>query len=209
MQIAIRSTEHQKKELLEKGISKKVTVHWLASDKKLSSVNADVYFDLVFNDAAPSANELVDDKPVFTHAVNCVCTEINKPNYIRLNAWNGFINRPVTELACNSETTKKIAAEVLDKLGWNVEWVTDDYGLIAARIITMIINEAYFALEQKVSTKAQIDIAMKLGTNYPYGPFEWSEKIGLQNILFLLQKLQMHNKRYSISSLLVHESQHF
>ena len=88
-------------------------------------------------------------------------------------------------------------------------WLADDYGFIAARIIAMIINEAYYALEENVSTKEQIDIAMKLGTNYPYGPFEWSEKIGLKNILSLLQKLSKQNNRYTISSLLVHESQQF
>jgi 3-hydroxyacyl-CoA dehydrogenase len=44
----------------------------------------------------------------------------------------------------------------------------------------MIINEAYFALEDNVSTKAETDIAMKLGTNYPYGPFEWGQLIGLK-----------------------------
>jgi 3-hydroxybutyryl-CoA dehydrogenase len=48
---------------------------------------------------------------------------------------------------------------------------------------------------------------MKLGTNYPYGPFEWSEKIGLFNIVSLLQKLSKKDKRYTISSLLIHKSQ--
>ena len=68
-------------------------------------------------------------------------------------------------------------------------WTPDDYGFIAARIIAMIINEAYYALQENVSTKQQIDIAMKLGTNYPYGPFEWSEKIGIEKIYLLLKKL--------------------
>ena len=75
----------------------------------------------------------------------------------------------------------------------------DDYGFIAARIIAMIINEAYYALEENVSTKEQIDIAMKLGTNYPYGPFEWSEKIGIEKIYLLLEKLSVQNKRYTIA----------
>ena len=73
-------------------------------------------------------------------------------------------------------------------------------GLLQARIIAMIINEAYYALEENVSTKEQIDIAMKLGTNYPYGPFEWSEKIGIEKIYFLLEKLSAQNKRYTIAA---------
>jgi 3-hydroxybutyryl-CoA dehydrogenase len=38
---------------------------------------------------------------------------------------------------------------------------------------------------------------MKSGTNYPYGPFEWSEKIGVANILNLLEKLAKKEERYS------------
>jgi 3-hydroxybutyryl-CoA dehydrogenase len=77
--------------------------------------------------------------------------------------------------------------------------------MIAARVISMIINEAYFALGDKISTKEQIDIAMKLGTNYPYGPFEWSEKIGLQKIYALLKKLREKERRYDIAPLLDEE----
>ena len=70
----------------------------------------------------------------------------------------------------------------------------------------MIINEAYYALEENVSTKQQIDIAMKLGTNYPYGPFEWGEKIGIEKIYLLLKKLSAQNKRYTISHSLEQET---
>jgi 3-hydroxybutyryl-CoA dehydrogenase len=58
-------------------------------------------------------------------------------------------------------------------------------------------------LGDEVSTKAAIDIAMKLGTNYPYGPFEWAEKIGLKNIFSLLQKLSLQDKRYQPAPALV------
>ena len=70
----------------------------------------------------------------------------------------------------------------------------------------MIINEAYFALEEGVSTKEEIDTAMKLGTNYPYGPFEWAKKIGLKNIFQLLDKLHKTNLRYEPAALLKKEA---
>jgi 3-hydroxybutyryl-CoA dehydrogenase len=70
----------------------------------------------------------------------------------------------------------------------------------------MIINEAYFALADDVSTKEEIDIAMKMGTAYPYGPFEWGNKIGLQNIVTLLQKLSVQQPRYAPCELLVHQA---
>ena len=99
MNIAIRATEDQKKELNEKGFGKDALVQWILPGNKFSNINADAFLDLTFDDAAPATNEFIDDKPVFAHAVNCVCNQINKPNYIRLNAWNGFLSRSVIELA--------------------------------------------------------------------------------------------------------------
>ncbi len=47
---------------------------------------------------------------------------------------------------------------------------------------------------------------MKLGTNYPYGPFEWAKLIGIKNIHSLLTALQKTDKRYIISKLLEAEA---
>ena len=85
--------------------------------------------------------------------------------------------------------------------------VKDEPGLIAARTIAMLINEAYFALGEDVSTKEEIDLAMKLGTNYPYGPFEWSKKIGLKRIYMLLEKLGKTDNRYAIAPAMKSELQ--
>jgi len=56
-------------------------------------------------------------------------------------------------------------------------------------------------------------VAMKLGTNYPFGPFEWSEKIGINKVFELLRSLSMENDRYTIAALLqqtaLHEKQNF
>ena len=69
----------------------------------------------------------------------------------------------------------------------------------------MIINEAYFAVSDNVSSRAEIDTAMKLGTHYPYGPFFFFFKIGAANILSLLQKLNNTGNRYKPATLLVDE----
>jgi 3-hydroxybutyryl-CoA dehydrogenase len=72
------------------------------------------------------------------------------------------------------------------KLKTPYEIVADRVGLVTPRIIGMIINEAYRALEDGTATRVDIDSAMKLGTNYPYGPFEWCERIGRMQIIQLL-----------------------
>ncbi len=68
--------------------------------------------------------------------------------------------------------------------------------MITARIIAAIINEAWYTWQAGVSTKEEIDTAMKLGTNYPYGPFEWGQRIGLSRIVSLLHTLSVTEPRY-------------
>ncbi len=53
----------------------------------------------------------------------------------------------------------------------------------------MIINESYFGLGDEISTKAEIDIAMKLGTNQPMGPIELADFIGLDTCLEIMKVL--------------------
>ena len=139
-------------------------------------------------------------KPVF---INCVIDRLsgrNFPdNFNRINGWPGFLQREIWEVASNSPTEAK---RVFDILGWKLIFVKDQPGLVAARVISMIINEAFFAFDEKVSTKEEIDLAMKLGTNYPYGPFEWAEKIGLHQVYDLLKKLSEDDARYIPSAAL-------
>ena len=109
-------------------------------------------------------------------------------------------------LSIADEVNKNKTEKILNLLNRNPEWVPDIKGFISPRVVSMIINEAYFTLEENVSTKEEIDIAMKLGTNYPYGPFEWSKKIGLKNIAGLLTELSITEKRYEPASLLLKEA---
>jgi 3-hydroxybutyryl-CoA dehydrogenase len=60
---------------------------------------------------------------------------------------------------------------------------------IFARVLGGIINEAMWAVTQEVASQKDIDTAMKLGTNYPLGPLEWAEKIGLEKVQHLLTAL--------------------
>ena len=140
------------------------------------------------------------EKPVF---INCVIETLAQKetpqNFSRINGWPGFLQIPTWEVVSNNPV---MDTKVFDSLYWNIVFVKDEPGLVAARVISMIINEAFFALEDGISTIDEIDLAMKLGTNYPYGPFEWKDKIGLQNIYHLLNRLSLKDKRYSVSPLL-------
>ena len=76
-------------------------------------------------------------------------------------------------------------------------------GDVAARVISCIVNEAFLTLSEGVATAENIDRAMKLGANYPRGPFEWAEEVGASRILDTLDSLrEVYGDAYLASSLL-------
>ena len=161
------------------------------SDAFFLHKNADAYFDMRDN-AGEDYSSIT--KPVFINSVTITITENHHDkNIIRINAWAGFLEKDLWEIA--GEVSIE-AAEVLQQLNKKYITVPDEAGFVSARIIAMIINEAYHAKDEAVSTEADIDIAMKLGTNYPYGPFEWANEIGVQHVYALLQKLSLNDERF-------------
>lgn len=83
-------------------------------------------------------------------------------------------------------------------------------GFIFPRILVQIINEAYFAMEEKVAEEKDIDTAMLFGVNYPKGPIAWGKSAGLKNVIHLLELLyaETNNPRYKICELLKNHGSH-
>jgi 3-hydroxybutyryl-CoA dehydrogenase len=163
--------------------------------------NADAFFSLTGSNDLAGFISL--KRPVIINSVIETLTDLHAPeNVLRINGWPGFLSRSAWEIA--GQVNENIRS-VFGSLDIKINVVKDEPGFVTARIIAMIMNEAYFALEDKVSSKAEIDTAMKLGTNYPHGPFEWAEMIGTENILALLQKLNATDSRYRPCELLVKE----
>lgn len=115
-------------------------------------------------------------------------------------------------LFCDDE--KKIEVHMKDKvqafinkmieLGFKpVETTIVSCGFIFPRTIAQIINEAYYALEEEVASKEDINRAMKYGVNYPKGPFEWAQGRELY-VLTLLNELlsKTGDQRYRASHLI-------
>jgi len=81
-------------------------------------------------------------------------------------------------------------------------------GDVALRVISCIVNEAFLSLSEGVATAEDIDRAMKLGANYPKGPFEWADEIGTGRILHTLYSLRTtHGDAYLASPLLRRRAQ--
>lgn len=98
--------------------------------------------------------------------------------------------------------------DFISSIGYEtIEWVQSRVGFITPRVLCMIINEAYYTVQEGTANKQDIDTAMKLGTNYPKGPFEFLELFGIE--LVYQQLLALYNdtqeERYKICSLLKQE----
>lgn len=89
-------------------------------------------------------------------------------------------------------------------VGLETAVVADGPGLIRARLVCCIINEAISALMEGVASAADIDKAMQLGTNYPYGPLAWGDHMGLDTVLGVMNGLHAEwgEDRYRPSPLL-------
>ncbi|MEP6711121.1 MAG: 3-hydroxyacyl-CoA dehydrogenase family protein [Ferruginibacter sp.] len=157
----------------------------------------DVHAGFILHPADKALHNYPGTYPLFINSVTTTLQEMNAgDNLIRINGWAGFLAKRIWEVCGN---LNEAATAVLRELGKQYIQVPDEPGFISARIIAMIINEAYYAAGENVSSETDIDIAMKLGTNYPYGPFEWSKIIGEKNIYNLLMKLSIRDSRYTIA----------
>lgn len=159
---------------------------------------ADVYVDLLFEPDVHRIHLLATlQKPVVINSVQHTIQNMEAlahPFFIRINAWPGFLKRNLFEVA--SIPANEWVDPIFETLQWNKIAVPDTVGLVSARVVAMMINEAWLVFEEGVATIKDIDIAMQQGTNYPYGPFEWSKRIGLQHIIHLLHQLSKEDIKY-------------
>ena len=100
-----------------------------------------------------------------------------------------------------SPAWREAAPAWLGAAGFDPVVVDDAPGLIVARTVAMLINEAADAVHQGVCSAEGADAAMKLGVNYPAGPFEWLARWDAAAVVQLLDALDHAHRgeRYRVS----------
>lgn len=181
-----------------------IDVQWVGTPGEAGP--ADFVFDLSFDGSDVRVAQLaaIQTGLVLVNAVGPTLKELAAPaHFARINGWNTFLQRNLAEVVAGTEALPLLEAFCT---AWSKSpvFLPDNPGMPSARIVSMIINEAFYALGEGVSTADAINTAMKLGTNYPFGPFEWCDLIGRQQILSLLQRMEKENPRYTIAPLLCH-----
>ncbi|MFI5677171.1 3-hydroxyacyl-CoA dehydrogenase [Streptomyces cellulosae] len=99
-------------------------------------------------------------------------------------------------LSASQDTSSQTLAEatgLFQALGKQVSVIGDVPGMIVARTVARIVDLAHDAVGKGVATEEDVDTAMRLGVNYPLGPFEWSRRLGRNWAYALLDDLHMRD----------------
>ena len=121
----------------------------------------------------------------------------NRPEKtIAMHFFNPVHKMPLVEIVRGletSETTVQLIKDVAEKMGKETVVINEFPGFITSRISALVGNEAFYMLQEGLGTPEEIDKAIKLGLNYPMGPFELVDLVGLDtrlnNLNYLHEKL--------------------
>ena len=215
MKILARGSNTRIKELQEKLGDKADNLTWV-DDLDLISDNVndyDLIFDLKFDDHHDRLKYYahLKNKPVIVGAVKQQLAKAKfdfkrevECNLIGMNTLPGFINRSLIECSLLDSNKKNDLDSLMLAMGWDYKLVQDRVGMVTPRVVFMIINEACYTLQEGTADMKDIDTSMKLGTNYPFGPFEWADKIGIKHVYETLEAMydDTHDERYKVCPLL-------
>jgi 3-hydroxybutyryl-CoA dehydrogenase len=213
MKILIRGEKIITTELKQKLPTAEVTEIQDTDFPQINLSGFDVIFDLSIDEQASTLKYYapLNNIPVIVGAVKVqlaaaanlygreiLCTLIG------INDLPTFVNRSLAEVSLLNNTDKGALQQTMQKLGWDYKLVEDRVGMVTPRIIMMIINEACYTLQEGTASMQDIDTSMKLGTNYPFGPFEWADKIGIKHVYETLKAVydDTNDERYKICPLL-------
>ncbi len=88
-----------------------------------------------------------------------------------------------------SEQTVQVIQGLAQKMGKETVLVRDAQGFVTSRVLAAHMIECMRVLEEGVASAEDIDKAVRLGLNYPMGPFELADYVGLDTMVFAAEGL--------------------
>lgn len=114
------------------------------------------------------------------------------PNFLGMHFFNPVPRMKLLEIVQALETNEDALAaaeEVGRRMGKETVRVKESPGFVTSRISALVGNEAFYMLQEGLAKAEDIDKAIKLGLNYPMGPLELADFVGLDTTLHVLQYL--------------------
>ena len=95
----------------------------------------------------------------------------------------------IVDAQATGDDALELAQDFFETLGRRVILVENHAGLFLGRLIGSIVNEAMYVIDEEIASADDVDLAMRLGTNYPQGPVAWGREIGGDRVARILQRL--------------------
>jgi 3-hydroxybutyryl-CoA dehydrogenase len=115
---------------------------------------------------------------------------------IAMHFFNPVHKMSLVEIVLGLETsneTAQVIKGVAEQMGKETVLINEFPGFVTSRISALVGNEAFYMLQEGLGSPEDIDKAIKLGLNYPMGPFELVDLVGLDarlnNLKYLHEKL--------------------
>ncbi len=110
----------------------------------------------------------------------------------------------VVKTLLTSEETLRASLDFIESMGKETVIVKDSPGFVTNRIVTLVMNEAAKLLEENLASIEDIDKIEKLSHNWPMGPFELADLVGIDVIVDLLEGIYQQTgwERYKPAPLL-------
>jgi 3-hydroxybutyryl-CoA dehydrogenase len=149
---------------------------------------------------------------IATNSTTLVITELSselehKERCVSLHFLTTAPDAKILEVVKGLYTTPEVYEDVLKfakLISKTVIPVEESPGLISVRLYATVVNEACEMLLEGVGTKEDIDLTMKNGLGFTFGPFEMADRIGLDKVERWLENLyhEFGDMKYKASPLI-------
>ncbi len=113
--------------------------------------------------------------------------------------FNSVEDKCLVEIVRSVDTSPEAvdsSRKAVEKAGAVAVIVEDVPGLIVDRVMASTINEAAYMLQTGIASMADINRVTRLCLNWPMGPFEFADHIGIDNIVATLEAATKDGPQY-------------
>jgi 3-hydroxybutyryl-CoA dehydrogenase len=126
-------------------------------------------------------------------SVTVMAKQVGNPErFVGFSLSGFFPEKKLVELIGGERTDSDALATAKDffeKLRFTVVISQDRPGFVLDRVVASMINEAVYVYMYGLAQMEDIDQMMRLGANFPMGPFEYADSVGLDRVLKTLEWL--------------------
>lgn len=126
-------------------------------------------------------------------SVTAIAAATKRPSQVVGMHW--FNPAPVMKLieivkgVATSEKTIEVIQQLSEEIGKETVVVKDMQGFVTTRALAAHMIECIRMYEEGVASAEHIDKAIRLGLNYPMGPLELADLVGLDTMLFVSENM--------------------